>query len=267
MTSTALKLLALLLMFCDHIGEFIPGAPIWLHWIGRLSAPIFLFCMVWGLQYTHSRKTYLLRMYAFGVGMGILDLLFNLLWIGDPYQYITNNIFVTLLLVGMLVGIIETLRRDPKKGIRYLIGFVLLQMIGTAAAILPMLNFGNSNMVSSSWVSAALTMGAIFPNIIFNEGSIFFVALGVLMYFAKENKAKLSAVYLAFCAMEFVSACTGGWSTENLLMLNYQWMMAGALPFMLLYNGEKGHGYKYLFYVFYPVHIFLLFIIGNLFVR
>lgn len=41
-------------------------------------------------------------------------------------------------------------------------------------------------------------------------------------------------------------------------------MMIAALPLMLTYNGKKGQGYKWLFYVFYPVHIFLLYWLGGL---
>ncbi|WP_100042808.1 TraX family protein [Lacrimispora sphenoides] len=41
MSSTSLKILAAILMLIDHIGEFIPGMPIYLRWFGRISAPIF----------------------------------------------------------------------------------------------------------------------------------------------------------------------------------------------------------------------------------
>ncbi|MEG1783071.1 MAG: TraX family protein, partial [Oscillospiraceae bacterium] len=51
---------------------------------------------------------------------------------------------------------------------------------------------------------------------------------------------------------------------DYLLYSNYQWMQIGALPFMLAYNGKKGKGCKYLFYVFYPLHICILFILGNM---
>ncbi|PFW56203.1 hypothetical protein COL13_16590 [Bacillus cereus] len=43
-------------------------------------------------------------------------------------------------------------------------------------------------------------------------------------------------------------------------------MMIFALPFLLLYNGERGYNKtwaKYMFYVFYPVHIWTLYIIGQ----
>ncbi|MCR5722201.1 MAG: conjugal transfer protein TraX, partial [Lachnospiraceae bacterium] len=44
MSHRTLKRIALITMIIDHIGAFIPGAPIWLRYIGRISAPIFFFC-------------------------------------------------------------------------------------------------------------------------------------------------------------------------------------------------------------------------------
>jgi hypothetical protein len=43
---------------------------------------------------------------------------------------------------------------------------------------------------------------------------------------------------------------------------HYQWMMIFALPIMLLYNGKRGKGLKWFFYIFYPVHIVILYWIG-----
>lgn len=61
MTTSRLKYTALIFMTIDHIGAFIPGTPIWLHYIGRLAAPIFFFVAVEGIMHTVNRKKYLLR--------------------------------------------------------------------------------------------------------------------------------------------------------------------------------------------------------------
>ena len=45
---------------------------------------------------------------------------------------------------------------------------------------------------------------------------------------------------------------------------NYQWMMIGSLPLMLLYNGRKGKGNGKFFYFFYPAHIWIFFLLSNL---
>ena len=47
MSSFGLKVVALILMIIDHAAEFLPGMPVWMRWLGRLAAPIFIFCSVW----------------------------------------------------------------------------------------------------------------------------------------------------------------------------------------------------------------------------
>lgn len=48
------------------------------------------------------------------------------------------------------------------------------------------------------------------------------------------------------------------------LFIDGQWCMCLALPFMLLYDGEKGHSMKYFFYIYYPIHVYVLIIISQL---
>ncbi|WP_336624278.1 TraX family protein [Clostridium boliviensis] len=41
--------------------------------------------------------------------------------------------------------------------------------------------------------------------------------------------------------------------------------MIGALPFISLYNGGKGKSMKYFFYIFYPAHILIFFILSRVY--
>lgn len=255
MNNTVLKLIALVLMLIDHIAEFIPGIPVWFHWLGRISAPVFMFCMIWGFYYTHDRKKYLLRMYGFGALMATLDLVFNSIF-KEPYMYIINNIFVTLFLIGVIVWLMEYRRENKKKGTKLILAFAVGQVVSTALCIL-----------ATTYIplyGVGMFVGAITGNLLFNEGSFIFVFLGVLLYFNKESKKSLSLAYGSFCVVYFLLTISAGFNIEALFLHNYQWMMIASLPFMLLYNGQKGKGMKYLFYVFYPVHIVVLFLIGNL---
>lgn len=70
MSINALKILALICMVFDQIGEFF-NSPIWFRWIGRLSAPLFFYCSAWGFYYTKNRKRYLFRLYFWGIVMSI----------------------------------------------------------------------------------------------------------------------------------------------------------------------------------------------------
>ena len=47
-----------------------------------------------------------------------------------------------------------------------------------------------------------------------------------------------------------------------MILENYEWMGAFAAIFMLAYNGKRGRNAKRLFYVFYPTHVYLLYILS-----
>ena len=265
MSSTALKILALILMVIDHIGEFIPGVPIYFRWIGRISDPLFMFTMVWGFHYTRNRKIYLTRMYIFGVIMAILNLFLNNV-IKNPYQRISNNIFVTLLLVAIIVFIKDRKSVDIEAGNKLIRKFILLQVVSTIIVILA------SKLLEIRGIE--LFIGAILPNLLFNEGSFIFVFLGVIMYYGHESKESIFKRYGLFCIAYFAFSILGCYGIANgniietvkhLFYDDYQWMMIASLPLMLLYNGRKGKGLKYLFYLFYPLHIVVLYLLGNLY--
>lgn len=254
MSTTTLKLIALVLMLFDHIAEFIPGTPVFFHWIGRISAPLFMFVMAWGFFYTHDRKKYLLRMYLFGLLMAVMDFGLNN-FIPHVTIYVYNNIFVTLFLVGVIVWLIETYQADHKKGLPLLLGFAGIQLVTTlicafAGQLFP-------------YYGIELFTGAVTANLLFNEGSFIFVFLGVLIYFTREKPRNLIIAYSAFTLCYFLMEFLYSPNLYAIFFINYQWMMIAALPLMLLYNGQKGRGLKYLFYFFYPLHIAVLFLIGN----
>lgn len=254
MSTTTIKLIALILMLFDHVAEFIPGTPVFFHWIGRISAPLFMFAMAWGFHYTHDRKKYLTRMYLFGLLMAIIDFCLNN-FIPNVNVYAYNNIFVTLLLVGIVSWLIESYRQDKQKALPYLLAFCGIQLLSTAVCIIV------GQLLP--YYGIELFVGAISANLLFNEGSFIFVLLGVLIYFSKADKRRLIISYSIFTLCYFIMEYLYSSNLHAIFFINYQWMMIAALPLMLLYNGEKGRGLKYLFYLFYPLHITILFLIGN----
>lgn len=263
MTTTALKLFALVLMFIDHLAEFVPGIPPYFHWIGRISAPIFVFCTVWGFHYTHDRKKYLTRMYVFGAFMGLMDTALNT-FVENPYALCTNNIFVTLLLSCLIVAIWDIRKQDKKRGNRLVLRFIAFQIATLVLTVGASYIFTNKNMY--------MFVAGILPNLLSCEGGPIFVLLGVLLYYNKETKVKVAISYTIFCVAFFFMSLSSGQAFcaqqgitlwDFMINYNYQWMQIAALPFLLMYNGQKGKGFKYLFYIFYPAHILILFLIGN----
>ena len=94
---TALKLVAMVSMVIDHVGDlFFPGAA-WMRMVGRLAMPIFAFCVAEGFAHTRDKKKYLLRMGVFALlGEIPFDLAFEGK-LGFGHQNIMLTFFLAIL--------------------------------------------------------------------------------------------------------------------------------------------------------------------------
>ena len=120
---TQLKTIALVLMVLDHIHyffEFTGCIPTVFSMLGRLSAPLFLFCTVEGFAHTHDRRRYFIRIWAIGAAMAALE--FFMIYAkafrrGDGF-YPLNAIFQDLALLCIVWQGIDWLREKKlAKGI------------------------------------------------------------------------------------------------------------------------------------------------------
>ena len=259
MTGFVLKIIALVFMLADHLGEFFPDViPIGFRWLGRLSAPIFIFCVTESLIYTKNRKRYILRLYIGSVIMALGNISLNLIF-PDATVPLLNNIFATLVLITLIIYLLE----QNKNRLVKLLLFSALQIgvIVISYTIITLIQDAN-NLLST--VTFCYAIGGIFPNILFCDGSLRWVILGIFMYKLKEKRKAFIEMYIVFSLGQIILTLSYGINEDVLLYTNYQWMMIGALPIILLYNGQRGKRIKQFFYIFYPVHIWLLFMIANL---
>lgn len=87
-----LKLVAVILMLIDHVGYQFMGNDMIMRSIGRLSYPLFAWCIVVGSEYTRDIKKYMKRMALFYfVSQPFYVLAFERSWT-------SHNIYLTLLL-------------------------------------------------------------------------------------------------------------------------------------------------------------------------
>ena len=265
---TQLKTIALVLMVLDHIHyffEFTGWVPIWFSMLGRLSAPLFLFCTVEGFAHTHDRKRYVLRIWAIGTAMAALE--FFMIYAGafrrgDGF-YPQNAIFQDLVLLCVIWQGIDWLREKkiakgaaaiaallcwPYMVMAFLLLFPQVQDMPIASAVVAFL------MTSPLPMWTAVT-----------DGSWGFLLGGVLLYALRGHRpvqlgvwalnALLWDLVLPF-AMVHAQA---DFVWTQMFTDYYEWFGVAAAVLMGLYNGRRGSGHKQLFYWFYPAHIYLLY--------
>lgn len=246
MTTSSIKFLALIAMLIDHIGyyfyPFLGDFGDLARLIGRISFPLFIFAFAWGYFYSRGRRSEnLTRLYFMGVGMAILNVIF---WILTPFRtlnyYPQHNIFVNFLLIGLVISMVENWQNNRNKSITIflviaastLIHFVILQAIGW--------NFEYFGRLLSGFL----------PSIFYLEYDFWFVIFGAAIYFARNHKFALASIMILFSGIHFLTTPIGSKFQQGFMIFS--------LIFMLLYNGKKGIESKWFFYIFYPLHIVIL---------
>lgn len=262
LSGSTLKLLALFFMTLDHIAYFVlpfNGVSLVFHWIGRLAAPLFIFMVAEGFYHTHSRKKYMFRLYSWSILMHLGNSLLNSILPHPEGQIIFNNIFTTMFLICIYCLGIDWLVKGFKTH-SFKFGF-----LGILVMILPFISTGMIFYLINTPVNVSLlnVLMILIPSPFLVEGGIIFIGLGVGFYLLRSSKKAIALFYTLFCILYFfMTVNAASLNVENLLVINYQWLMFFALPFLYLYNGEKGKSMKYFFYIYYPLHSYVLYAIG-----
>lgn len=225
-----IKVFALVLMLMDHLWFAFPQVfPIWFHPISRVVSPIFAFLLVEGFFHTRDRKKYNLRLWGWAAFTQLGDIAINIL-LKSKEVSVYNNIFLTLALGLTIISVIENSKSK--------VGANKLMLITVSILLLPLS--------------------------IFVEGGMAVIPFILITYLFREsdNKKIIGYVILSVILfkMSYVPYPTVK-ETIEMLMFNSDFLLILAVPFILMYNGERGINNKfskYLFYVFYPLHLWTL---------
>ena len=227
--AVTLRVLALVFMLLDHMwGTIVPGN-LWMTCLGRLTFPIFAFQTAEGYEHTSNLKQYAKRLLLFGL---ISEIPFNLVLGGSWFYPFHQNAMFTMA-IGLLglhaMNQAWTATDLPGrlKGCLGMLGCVLLGAVTFvdygAYGVMMILLFGLSRRVPAGKLFQLA--GMILINVFLMEGQI-------LLW------GPLAIPLQAFAVL--------------------------ALPLIWLYNGEKGPRNRliqYGSYLFYPVHLTILYLI------
>lgn len=252
MSAFALKIIAMVTMFIDHLfascidpygvdvwnisRHIVPGTGTTLYWIsrmiGRIAFPIFCFQIVEGVRYTKNWKRYMARLALLAL---ISEIPFDLALKNFQIDMSSQNVFLTLLFGMMIVTFMKVVDQDWK----YLVWPVLVFGYGYMAKFIFHTDYDWSGVVciavmglmNEPWEKVFRPYTPAVSQMI----HVVFAALGIFVLYYKNS----FEIYGFF-----------------------------ALLPIALYNGRKGYSSKkvqYAFYFFYPVHLIVLFVIAYTF--
>ncbi|GHV95577.1 membrane protein [Spirochaetia bacterium] len=254
LTGNTIKIIGVVMMIFDHLHQMfhVQGVPLWFGWIGRPVLPIFVFLCAEGFAYTRSRKRYLLQLFIGFEFMNIVSEVLSLtMWNEDVI--LINNVFQTLLLAALYMLFIEILRsgiREKQAG--KITAAVLLMLLPIAVGI-------GFLLIIESGTRWMFMVFRLIPNIFATEGGFTAILMGIVFYLLRKHRLWQVAAFAVICVLSLVMFLKAG---NSPLSGSAQWLMIFALVPIVLYNGQRGKGSKYFFYIFYPVHIYALYIIA-----
>lgn len=215
-----LKLIAALTMLADHIGKVFFKDVILLQIIGRISFPLFAYCISVGAIYTKDMQKYLLRVAVFAL-------------ISQPFY-----ILAFIPDISGLGALLTVSKSYPN------ILFTLL----TGLAIIYGIKLKNIGVITAVAVFAAFAP---------LDYGVYGVMMIVGFYVLRRNEYYSLMFATALISLQF-------FLKDNMEWHGYRFgLNAFGLISLLLIFFDIGKGFgvnKYIYYIFYPVHLFLIFI-------
>lgn len=227
-SNNVLKIIACITMLIDHMGVVLFPKLMILRIIGRIAFPIFAFLLAEGCYYTRNKIRHLLVISGFAVVMQVV--LFLATRMTDFSIFIHFSIAVLLCLV---IDVIEKFIRERK-----VIVSIALVLSFVISVIMLILIDKNTTYFSSNY-------------------GIYGIFVPVVLYIIRKyiKHVHLLVSILIICLSMVLMHFFTVWMYQLYGMI--------ACVFILLYNGKKGkYNLKYLFYIFYPLHLVVLYAIA-----
>lgn len=230
-TAFEIKVIAIVTMLIDHIGlAFFLSSPYYLIFrlIGRISFPLFAWAIANGAHHTKNVKHYMARLFVFAFISQIPYLLFHQHRDSSFFQF---NIFFTLFLGLIVIFLLNRIKNEYFRAL----------LIVSAAFMAEVFHF--------EYGAAGLLTIVVF-----------------YLFFADLKKAFIylivifSSIYLLPVILEYKIA--GRVNVDAVILM--QPLAVVSILFISRYNQKEGLKLKYIFYIFYPLHLFILYLIQTL---
>ena len=234
LSNDRLKIIAVVTMLTDHIGAYLFPNVMLFRMIGRISFPIFAFMIAEGCRYTKNKKRYLLN-------MAVLSLVTYLLFysVSSPkFLRIPFTFTLSVIMIFVLGKTFAVFRGDCGMAKKCLYAFVALTAVILIWKLdrIFIIDYGFYGIMTPVLVSVVSWINNI-PQ--------------------RDNNADVvkSRIIMLATALWFVYSRYGGVQIYSFF----------AIPLLALYNGRRENILpKYFFYIFYPLHLAVIFAVKYL---
>ena len=236
-SNNTLKIIAAAAMVCDHIGVLLFPRIAFLRIIGRIAFPIFAFLIAEGAKHTKNRLRHIIFFASFAAAVQLGYFIFN--------PSLEMSVLVTFTLSLLMIYAFDGLKAaffaiKPSKRRIALSAVIFLGSVGLAVVCDRFLDLDYG-------LSGALL--PLFPAI--------FTAPRCDGAPAIFKKADTKLVRVLATAIGTLALCFDIGGIEYYALL--------AIPLLFLYSEKRGRlKMKYFFYVFYPLHLVIIYGIGIL---
>ena len=239
LSGSTLKIIACILMAFDHIGYHLFPEVIALRIIGRLSMPLFAFFIAEGCHYTKNKLKHFLLIFSSGI-----IFLLGVKIFADFWYF---NIFLIFSVSILLIYLTQILKKYAFSGNNQTIKVILTTLLFAAFCI---------------------PLYFIYELIPFEYGYFVMllpvcISLVDLKKYTNHKSVKyLDNLYvrIVIMAIAMIPTCF------HRAIVEIQFYSYFSLLLLLMYNGKVGiKKLKYAFYLFYPVHIMIIYAIKFLF--
>jgi len=240
MTGSILKIIAAVTMLIDHAGLMLFPQHGWMRLIGRIAFPLYAYCIAEGFRYTRNRMRYFLQIFILGIGCQLV------------YTIAERTLYLGILLTFSLSIVLMTAADGA------------VHSIAGEESLLDRLYRkinGNQLPLTVSRILNCILFPAVLGGVFWLTRIVevdygFFGIILPLFAFLPENAGCRKILF--FCGMLALAL-------DQFLLYNstVQFWSAMAIPILLAYNGHPGkYRMKWFFYIFYPAHMVVLYLIS-----
>lgn len=256
-----LKVLAIIGMTCNHVAHaFMPIMPHWvtfvLYSLGGLTYPIMAFILVEGYIHTSNLKKYATRLAIFALVSQV------------PYTLLngwTANVLVTLLMALGLLWAYDNVKSRPLF-VLILIAVEVVSYFCDWAIAGPLIALGFYVFRNRGAAGISLTMAIPYicigaPALVYFIAELATAFTNTPEILATIEADRIARVYvnlhitgepLLLSIRGFAQMCTIGYA---LIGFSLAWF------FLLFYKGCRGRSMKWFFYAYYPLHLFVIWLL------